>query len=43
MLMKFFSLHERSLFSIHDPTGVKVLTHPTPLATLVAFLILPNH
>ena len=26
MLMKFFSLQERSLFSIHDPTGVKRLT-----------------
>ena len=25
MLMKFFSLYERSLFSIHDPTGVKLL------------------
>ena len=25
MLMKFFSLLERSLFSIHDPTGVKLL------------------
>ena len=24
--MKFFSLQERSLFSIHDPTGVKLLT-----------------
>ena len=27
MLMKFFSLQERSLFSIHDPTGVKLLTN----------------
>ena len=26
MLMKLFSLQERSLFSIHDPTGVKLLT-----------------
>ena len=26
MLMKFFSLQERSLFSIYDPTGVKLLT-----------------
>ena len=26
MLMKFFSLQERSLFFIHDPTGVKLLT-----------------
>ena len=26
MSMKFFSLQERSLFSIHDPTGVKLLT-----------------
>ena len=26
MLMKFFSLQERSLLSIHDPTGVKLLT-----------------
>ena len=26
MLMKFFSLQERSPFSIHDPTGVKLLT-----------------
>ena len=26
MLIKFFSLHERSLFSLHDPTGVKLLT-----------------
>ena len=25
MLMKFFSLPERALFSIHDPTGVKLL------------------
>ena len=25
MLMKCFSLYERSLFSIHDPTGVKLL------------------
>ena len=24
--MKFFSLQERSLFSIHDPTSVKLLT-----------------
>ena len=24
--MKLFSLQERSLFSIHDPTGVKLLT-----------------
>ena len=24
--MKFFSLQERSLFSIHDPTGVRLLT-----------------
>ena len=24
--MKFFSLQERSLFSIHDPNGVKLLT-----------------
>ena len=26
ILMKFISLQERSLFSIHDPTGVKLLT-----------------
>ena len=26
MLLKFFSLQERSLFSFHDPTGVKLLT-----------------
>ena len=26
MLMKFFSLQERLLFSIHDPTGAKLLT-----------------
>ena len=26
MLMKFLSLQERSLFSTHDPTGVKLLT-----------------
>ena len=26
MLIKFFSLQERLLFSIHDPTGVKLLT-----------------
>ena len=26
MLMKFFSLNQRSLFSIHDPEGVKILT-----------------
>ena len=26
MLMKLFSLQERSLFSIHDPPGVKLLT-----------------
>ena len=26
MLMKFFSLQERSLFSIHDSAGVKLLT-----------------
>ena len=25
MLIKLFSLQERSLFSIHDPTGVKLL------------------
>ena len=24
--MKFFSLQERSLFSLHDPTGAKLLT-----------------
>ena len=24
--MKFFPLQERSLFSLHDPTGVKLLT-----------------
>ena len=26
MLMKFFSLQERPLFLIHDPTGAKLLT-----------------
>ena len=26
MLMKFFSLQERYLFSIHDPADVKLLT-----------------
>ena len=26
LLMKFFSLQESSLLSIHDPTGVKLLT-----------------
>ena len=26
LLMKFLSLQERSLLSIHDPTGVKLLT-----------------
>ena len=26
MLIKIFSSQERSLFSIHDPTGVKLLT-----------------
>ena len=26
MLMKFFSLQERSIFSIHDPPGAKLLT-----------------
>ena len=24
--MKFFSLQEKSLFSVHDPTGAKLLT-----------------
>ena len=28
MLMNFFTLHQRSLFSIHDPVGVKLLTRP---------------
>ena len=26
ILMKFFSLQEKSLFSVHDPTGAKLLT-----------------
>ena len=26
MFMKLLSLQKRSLFSIHDPTGVKLLT-----------------
>ena len=35
MLMKFFSLQEGSLFSIHDPTG-----HPVQVARWFPWLII---